>query len=226
MAFGGNILLAAASSSSTGDLSITISSNTQDYNVLTAATALGYNNSAGEDITITLIIDQGIDVTSTDTAYPALRTGVLNANTTLAITNNGNIEGEEGDGPSGSGGNGGTGGDGLFFETLTGGSATHSIINSTTGIISGGGGGGGGDGVRETFIDDGEGGYCSGPSYAGSPGAPGSVGQPGANGSYGAGSALCNVTAPGSGGAAGNALVRGGATIAVTNNGTINGSWT
>ena len=158
MAFGGNILLAAASFFSTGDFSITISSNTQDYNVLTAATALGYNNSEGENITITLIIDQGIDVTSTDTAYPALRTGALNANTSLAITNNGNIEGEEGDGPRGSGGNGGTGGDGLFFETLTGGSATHSIINSTTGIISGGGGGGGGDGVREPLVSDGAGG--------------------------------------------------------------------
>jgi len=226
MAFGGNILLAAAGSSNLGGLNLVISSNTQDYNVLTAAIAIGYNNSEGEDVTITLTINQGVNVTSTDQLIPALRTGALNANTTLAITNNGNIEGHVGATAGGSG-NGDAGGDGLYFETVTGGSATHSLINSSTGIISGGGGGGGGHGVLQTLGSDGDGGtVCENPAYSGNQGAVGSLGQAGASGTYGAGSGSCVVNVPGIGGSGGYALFRNGRTIAVTNNGTINGSWT
>lgn len=226
MAFGGNILLAAAGSSNLGGLNLVISSNTQDYNVLTAAIAIGYNNSEGEDVTITLTINQGVNVTSTSQFIPALRTGALNANTTLAITNNGNIEGHVGATAGGSG-NGDAGGDGLYFETVTGGSATHSLINSSTGIISGGGGGGGGGGVLQSLVSDGDGGQvCDNPAYAGPAGAVGSVGQAGANGTYGSGSTSCIVTTPGSGAGAGYALFRNGRTIAVTQNGTMNGIWT
>ena len=222
MAFGGNILLAAAGSSNLGGLDLVISSNTQDYNVLTAAIAIGYNNSEGEDVTITLTINQGVDVTSTSQSIPSLRTGALNANTTLAITNNGNIEGIEGV----SGGGGGQGGDGIYFETLTGGTATHSIINSATGIISGGGGGGGGGGQQQTFTDDDGSPTCGSPTYNGSTGGAGSVGQYGSSGSYGGGSSNCRTITAGGGGSPGAALARNGRTISVTNNGTINGSYT
>jgi hypothetical protein len=71
----------------------------------------------------------------------------LNANTTLTIINNGNIQGSNGS-TGGSGGNGSSGGKGIFFNTLTGGTATHSLENN--GTVSGGGGGGGSGAARLT----------------------------------------------------------------------------
>jgi len=63
MAFGSIILLLAGSTVS-GGLNLVISSDTQDYNVLTAATAAGYDNSSGDDTTITVTINSGVNVTT------------------------------------------------------------------------------------------------------------------------------------------------------------------
>ena len=137
MATGGIFLFGTTGSSSTASR-LVIDADVQDYNVLTEATALGYDNDAGTNFTIRVTIDSGINVTASASGGTAFTTGALNANTTLTIINNGNIEGANG-AAGGAGATGGSGGKGIYFNTVTGGSATHSIENN--GTVSGGGGG-------------------------------------------------------------------------------------
>ena len=224
MAFGSTILL--ASSSGTSGLNIIISADVEDYNVLTAATAAGYDNSTGNDTVITLTINSGVNVTATGQGLTALTTGALNANTTLTIINNGNIQGSNG-ASGGNGANGSSGGKGIFFNTLTGGSATHSIDN-TNGTISGGGGGGGGPGGRTGREDDDGSPVCGGTRYYGSTGSVGGLGAAGSGGGLPGtppSHASCTISpSPGSGGAGGNSIDKNGRTVSTSPAGTYNGS--
>ncbi len=223
MAFGSTILL--ASSSGTGGLNIIISADVEDYNVLTAATAAGYDNSTGNDTIITLTINSGVNVTASGQGLTALTTGALNANTTLKIINNGNIQGSNGS-PGSGGGNGSSGGKGIFFNTVTGGSALHSLENN--GTVSGGGGGGGSGAARRTCSDDGDGGTeCDSPLVVGAAGAVGGLGATGGTGSTPGqqGICLCTLTySAGSGGPGGDSIDKNGRTVAQSGSGTYNGN--
>jgi|TARA_R110002020_G_scaffold128577_1_gene288181 hypothetical protein len=223
MAFGSTILLAGSGGSGTN---IIISSDVADYNVLTAATAAGYDNSSGADVIIRVTINSGVNVTASAAGGTAFTTGALNANTTLTIINNGNIQGANGT-TGGVGANGSSGGIGVYFNTTTGGSATHSIENN--GTVSGGGGGGGGGGGRQGW-GQGQDGWdeCIEPRYYGSAGAVGALGAAGAGGGLPGtppSSTNCSVSPlAGSGGAGGASLNKNGRTVSQSGSGTYNGS--
>ena len=225
MAFSSIILLAGSGSSSSGGLDLVISANTTDYNALTAATAAGYDNSTGNETTVTVTINSGVNVTASGSGLTAFTTGAFNANTTLRIINNGNIQGANGSTGS-NGGNGGEGGKGIFFNTITGGLATHSLENN--GTVSGGGGGGGSGGHRRTCTPDGDGGEdCHSPTVIGGAGAVGGLGEDGQAGENPPiqGSCDCGLQPPrGVGGAGGDSIDKNGRTVAQSGSGTYNGT--
>lgn len=121
-------------------VNLTISANTQNYNVFTAA------GSPTSPVAVTLTINAGVLVGSATTASPAMDTGTFPATSTLTIINNGKI--------IGAGGNGGAGGDGASDSSWgigtmgsPGGPALTIHLPVTiqnNGSIWGGGGGGGG----------------------------------------------------------------------------------
>ncbi len=195
---------------------IVVSSNTTNYNILTSATAAGYNNSTAQPIVV--IVNSGVEVSGSGTH--GMRTGALHADTDLIIICNGTISGAHGGTNSG-------GADAIYFETTTGGSGTYEVRNS--GLIRGGGGGGGNAGVAEDWEEqDGGGNTCSN-SRTGSVGATGGFGAAGGNGSWNAGTdgdaiANCTITAPGSGGAAGYAVRKNGRTVTTSGSGTFTGA--
>lgn len=121
----------------------TISSNTQNYNLKSAAIAAGWNQVQPLQATIT--INNGVYVGSTGTGNPAFRTGsTFPGGTILSLINNGIIIGAGGQGGTGMGATGGAGSAGA-----AGGGAlmAEQIISITNnGTIAGGGGGGGGGG--------------------------------------------------------------------------------
>lgn len=114
--------------------SLTISTNTRDYNVATAA------GNPSSPCTIVVKISPGVVVGSSSTATPAFTTGSLPAGSLVVIVNQGKIVGR--------GGNGGPGGGGGGSNGLAGGNAIELtvdvVIDNTGGIIGGGGGGGAG----------------------------------------------------------------------------------
>jgi hypothetical protein len=120
----------------------TISSNTTNYNLQSAAFAAGWNMVAPLIATIT--INPGVTLYSTSSPTPAFDTGAMPAGSSVNVINNGTIVGASGLGGAGgigsgnSGAAGGAGGTGLRVTGAT------SVTNN--GIIAGGGGGGGGDG--------------------------------------------------------------------------------
>ena len=217
-----NIMMAAAGAQA---FVLNITANTSDYNILTQATALGYNNDVAADI----IVNVASGVTVSGSSTYAMRTGGLHNDTNLTINITGSVDGY-------TGANGATntvgavGGDAVYWETDTDGTGVY-IINLTGNLRGGGGGGGGGGtaGVRWTYTDSGKGYfYCAVPAYTGSAGSAGSAGAfgvagaTGNSGTYGGGSALCNVTSPGlgaAGGAAGFALRENSRTITLNNDG-------
>jgi hypothetical protein len=122
---------------------LTISSDTSDYNVFTAA------GSPSSCVAVTLTINSGITVSASSTATAALRVPAFPAGSTVTIVNNGRIQGK--------GGAGGVGGNQASISSPlngTGGSAGGPAldlsnpvsIDNTSGVIAGGGGGGGGGG--------------------------------------------------------------------------------
>jgi hypothetical protein len=115
----------------TGLFSFTISSNTQEANLSTLATAAGWDGSAAMSVTI----GSGVYVWSDDTANPGLLINVANC----TVTNNGYIIGKGG--KAGDGGNG-TGGDGGPAINVSASGIT--ILNNSGAYIAGGGGAGGG----------------------------------------------------------------------------------
>ena len=133
------------------EFTLTISSNTSDLNVSSAATTAGWNGSTK----LNVVINSGIYVSASSTANDAMTISGSYPNG-LYITNNGYICGM-----GGKGGNGNT----YNAYTLTSGSAggkALSVSSATTftnnGTIAGGGGGGGGGGKYGTSWGGGGGG--------------------------------------------------------------------
>ena len=126
----------------------TISSNTVDYNLKSAAIAAGWNQT--DTMFATVTINSGVYVYASSTGAYAFDTGsTFPTGTTLALINNGTIVGR--------GGNGGTGGwYGVPAYTSYAGTpgaaagpaliARYAISITNNGTINGGGGGGGGGG--------------------------------------------------------------------------------
>lgn len=213
-------------------ITLDISSNASEQNILTLATAAGYD--ASTDSTA-IIVNIASGVTISGSTTHALRTGALNANSDLTINISGSVDGFTGATNTALEGVGSVGGDALFFETLTGGSGTY-IVNVLSGAnLRGGGGGGGGGGTRGSAYQtyDSKGG-CFNLAYGsnGSSGSAGGFGQNGNQGSSGttpSGNGNCDPlktfgTAGGAGGAAGFALRKNSRTVTLNNSGTVAGS--
>ena len=207
-------------------LVLDISSNVTEYNVLTAATAAGYN-AATDARPIVVNVASGVTVSGSTTH--ALRTGVLNAATSLTININGSVDGYTGANGGVVAVPGSVGGDAIYWET-----SGASVVNVASGAnLRSGGGGGGGGGQRggRQFNDSKYG--CQGSVYYGSYGSTGAaggfalVGATGGTGTFGTGDSNCVVQSPGAGGAggaAGFAIRENSNTITVNNSGTIAGT--
>lgn len=139
-------------------INLTISSNTANYNMRTAAIAAGYSGTGAATINCT--INSGVYVYSTSTGSYAFDTGTgwPASGVTLNLTNNGTILGMGGNGGRKSYSTTTPGGSNSFFtydNATAGGPAFYAqrAINVTNnGTISGGGGGGGGGGWWGTYI--------------------------------------------------------------------------
>jgi len=212
--------------SADSEVVLDITSNTSNYNILTQATAAGYD-AAADTTPITVNVASGVTVSASGTY--AMRTGVLNASSSLTVNITGSIDGYTGaTAASGAGAAGSVGGDALYWETN--GTAVVNVLSGGN-LRSGGGGGGGGGraGGRQGEEKD----FCTGTIYYGSVGAAGAAGgfgaagATGASGTYGAGEADCisqTIGAGGAGGAAGFALRQNGKTVTLNNSGTVAGS--
>ena len=213
---------------------INITSNAVEQNILTLATAFGYN-AAGSRTPIIVNIASGVTISGSSTY--AMRTGALNADSdlTINVAATASVVGYTG----ATGGidsiPGSPGGDAIYWETATGGRGVYSIVNSgTVGGGGGGGGGGGQQGLALTQYSGKMGFYCDPPTltgFNGSPGAAGGLGQSGAAGTAGAWYATavpaCYTQTAGSGGAggaAGFAVRKNGRTVSTTGGGSYLGS--
>lgn len=214
---------------------ITISANTSNFNMFTAA------GSPTDAVDVLVTINAGVIVSSSSTAAYAFDTGVFPAGSTLTLVNNGVILGRGGNGGSnitGTATAGASGGPALRAQSLI------SIWNNNR--IAGGGGGGGGGGGNDPNYGAGGGGGGIGGSIGGSGSAvngsngtltsPGTGGNPqnsggvgGNGGSYGAaGTAGTFGVMGGAGGAggAGGGSVVGNSNITWMATGTRNGAIT
>lgn len=130
------------------DIAITLSSNTNNYNIYSNR---GASYSAGKS-NITLTINSGVTVGSTSTGTPALDTGTgWSSGDTITIVNNGAVRGRGGNG--GIGASCGVNSSGSYVSSSsataggTGGTAFKAQFATTitnNGTFAGGGGGGGG----------------------------------------------------------------------------------
>lgn len=133
-------------------LNVTISSNTTNYNIASAATALGWDGVKKLKGTIT--INSGVYVYSTSTGTPAFSTGTIPSGSDVTVVNNGTIVGK-----GGNGGNGATFRENFMDPGFPGGSgglgfyATSAIKVTNNGRIAGGGGGGGGAAYPNRYAD-------------------------------------------------------------------------
>lgn len=125
---------------------ITIASDTSNFNLASTLTSLGWDGIAPVKGTVT--INSGIVVSASTTANAGFATGAsFPQSSDITVTNNGYIIGMGGKGGNGGGSgtpyatNGLPGGAGLAF---TGDTAGTKIALVNNGIIAGGGGGGGG----------------------------------------------------------------------------------
>lgn len=202
--------------------SATISANTQNYNVATAATAAGWNRT--EALFARVTVNGGVVVGSNSTGSYAFTIPSLPANSTVTLVCDGYIVGCGGAGGVGgsidaSAGNigltgGSNGGPGLLCQyptTLEG-----------SGQIGGGGGGGGGGGSGSETVKSpsgpskyayyGGGGGGGGAGYnSGAGGAGGTASQGTFSNTNGAGGASGSTTGGGAGGAASGNAVNGAA---------------
>ena len=206
MSFGYQVL-GFGSSAASREIVLDVTSNVNSVNVLTLATAAGYN--ASTDTTpIVVNIASGVSVfNSSGTGAPALTTGALNAASplTINVASGATVRGQVGatgatgspnpGRPGGTGGTGGTGGDAIKFEISSG---TGTYVVNNEGTVSGGGGGGGGGGgagaagrtYTPIYNKYGNLEGCGSPSVTGSNGSAGSAGSAGGVGQNGsAGSA-------------------------------------
>lgn len=145
-----------------------ISVDENDYNLITKATAAGWN---GTDPLIATVTVNGGVVIGSSTLGAAFAIGSLPAGSSVILTNNGYIEGK-----GGTGGTGGTLAHGAGFDGTSGGLAL-SIGYATTvvnnGVIGGGGGGGGGASTASDGDSGGDGGGGGQGRNGGPGGAPG-----------------------------------------------------
>ena len=210
---------------------INITSNTSNYNILTQATAAGYDAAAD---TTPIIVNVASGVTVSASGTYAMRTGVLNASSSLTVNITGSIDGYTGaTAASGAGAAGSVGGDALYWETN--GTAVVNVLSGSN-LRSGGGGGGGGGQAGGGYSQQGKSNECIGTIYYGSIGAAGAAGgfgEAGAAGGEGTNSASTTFDcignpqpagAGGAGGAAGFALRKNGKTVTLNNSGTVAGS--
>jgi len=213
--------------SADSEVVLDITSNTSNYNILTQATAAGYD-AAADTTPITVNVASGVTVSASGTY--AMRTGVLNASSSLTVNITGSIDGYTGaTAASGAGAAGSVGGDALYWETN--GTAVVNVLSGGNLRSGGGGGGGGGRAGAGQGLEQKD--FCEGTIYYGSVGAAGAAGgfgaagATGASGTYGAGEADCisqTIGAGGAGGAAGFALRKNGKTVTLNNSGTVAGS--
>jgi len=116
---------------------LTISSNTSNYNIATAAVA------AGGDLNtpVILTVNSGVTVSSSSSSNPAMTTGQgWGAGTTINITNNGSIVGASGSNATGSTASGGNGGRGFRPGTpaTNGSSGSNASSSSVPSSCNGG----------------------------------------------------------------------------------------
>jgi hypothetical protein len=175
------------------DLTKTISSNTQNYNLLTDMQANGYTN--GNAFTVNLTIGSGVYIWTDTTATAAFDTGAISGTGTITITNNGYIMGK-----------GGRGGQTASLAGLVGGPAINLqksvTINNTNGsAYIGGGGGGGGIAAASAGPTSAGGGAGGGPGGTsnGAGGTGGAIGAIGNTGAVGMGAGGGRIF-PGTGG--------------------------
>jgi hypothetical protein len=201
---------------------LTISSNTYNYNLATAATGAGWPGS----LPIQLTINPGVVVGSTSTGTFALQIpSALNPAPSVTVINNGTVIGMGGGGGQGARNQspatpstgGSPGGTALFVG--------RPVVITNNGTLAGGGGGGGGGGARPAGFPatpsrrggggGGGAGFNGGAGGAGGPGTtdgfPGNPGTVPAGGAGGAGNGPQGVADPlyrggdgGGQGAAGN----------------------
>jgi len=192
-------------------VNLTISSDTANYNLFTAASSPAY------PVAVTLTINSSIYVYSNSTASYALEvSNSWAAGSTITIANSGIIAGAGGNGGVGAvnavGGNGNSGGPALHTPRAT-------TITGAGSILGGGGGGGAGGG----FYD---GGSISGAGASGGGGRGKIPGNGGASGGiYGAAGQDASVSAAGgttSGGTTG--LTTSGTSAAGGNSGAVGGT--
>ena len=236
MSFGYNILgFGSLGGSRTSPLTLNITSNASEYNILTAANAAGYDAPSGQPI----IVNVASGVTVSGSSSHAMRTGAINAASPLTINVTGSIDGYTGaNGSAGRpGANGSAGGDAIYWESSTPYTGTGIVNILSGGKVRGGGGGGGGGGlgqVKDGYVPEvgKDPATCDGPDITGSTGSTGSAGGFGAAGSSGSSggsttgpcSVVTAAASGGSGGAAGFAVRKNSRTVTVNNSGTMNGS--
>ena len=239
MSFGYNILgFGSLGGSRVSPLTLNITSNASEYNILSAANAAGYDAPAGQPI----IVNVASGVTVSGSSSHAMRTGAISAASPLTINVTGSIDGYTGaNGSAGRpGANGSAGGDAIYWESSTPYTGTGIVNILSGGKVRGGGGGGGGGGlgqIRDGFVSGGgkDPDSCDGPDVTGSTGSTGSAGGFGAagssgssGGSVGGSPGSCPVVtgagSGGSGGAAGFAVRKNSRTVTVNNSGTMNGA--
>lgn len=136
-------------------VNLTITTNTKNYNIRTAAIAAGWNGTVALITTVT--INSGVRVGSSSTATYAMDTGAIPTGSTVSIINNGYIVGK-----GGTGGNnnvnlqtrqaGFAGGPALLLQCAV------NITNATGYIYTGGGGGGSGGTYGGSYVGGGGGG--------------------------------------------------------------------
>lgn len=211
----------------------TISANTTNYNLRSAAITAGWNQVA--PLLATITVNSGVYVGSTSTGTPAFDTGVtFPAGSSLALVNNGTVCGMGGAGaPAGGGVDAGSPG-GLALK------AQAAITVTNNGTI-GGGGGGGGEGGNASWTDGknnysatgGSGGGGRGGGAGGGPINPGTAGTYTAAGTGGAwsgdaGGGAFGATNGGNGGgfgAAGATAGSAGGSSGAAVNGNSNITW-
>lgn len=188
---------------------LTISANTQNYNIRTSAIAAGWDGTL--PATVTLVVNSGVYVGASSTANFGITTGTFPAGSSITIVNNGFIVG-----CGGGGGTGGSGGSGINGSAGgAGGSAismNYAITITNNGYVLGGGGGGGGGGCD--IVNAGESSYtvagCGGGGGAGYNGGGGGGGRDGGN-TGGGGGVGANGSGGGGGGGSRSGYQTGGA---------------
>lgn len=165
-------------------ISLTISSNTNNYNILSS---VGGSYGAGAS-DVTLTINSGVTVGSTSTGTYALDTGTgWVSGDTITIVNNGTVRGRGGDGgDGGSSTNNSSGAKVSMSAGTAGGSggnafrAQFATAITNNGTFAGGGGGGGGGGSNRYFQSGNKGGMSTNGGGGGGGGA--GLGSGGAGG--------------------------------------------